>query len=100
MLLFRLFRSSLCETKGRTRKRGTVQLARARDPPRANVSKRMATRQAVHARNCTTFALRLPFRLPPPEHPKKEGSFLAYCARKGGFSSSWRCSRWPWVLLG
>ena len=51
--LFRLFRSSLCETKGRTRKRGTVQLARAPDPPRANVSKRMATRQAVHARNCT-----------------------------------------------
>eukprot|EP00964_Phaeocystis_antarctica_P035197 scaffold20079_cov88-Phaeocystis_antarctica.AAC.1 len=34
---FRLFRSSLFETKGRTRKRGTVQLARARDPPRANV---------------------------------------------------------------
>eukprot|EP00964_Phaeocystis_antarctica_P101584 scaffold67035_cov84-Phaeocystis_antarctica.AAC.1 len=46
-------KSSLCETKGRTRKRGTVQLARARDPPRANVSKRMATRQAVHAINCT-----------------------------------------------
>ena len=34
--LFRLFRSSLCETKlKRTRKRGTVQLARTRDPPRA-----------------------------------------------------------------
>ena len=33
--LFRLFRFSLCETKGRTRKRGTVQLVRTRDTPRA-----------------------------------------------------------------
>eukprot|EP00964_Phaeocystis_antarctica_P070832 scaffold43140_cov62-Phaeocystis_antarctica.AAC.5 len=33
-----LFRSSLCETKGRTRKRGTVQLARTRDTPRAKQS--------------------------------------------------------------
>ena len=36
--LFRLFRSSLCEAKGRTCKRGTVQLARTRDTPRAKQS--------------------------------------------------------------
>ena len=48
-----LFRFSLFKTKGRTCKRGTEQLARTRDPPRANVLKRMTTRQAVHARNCT-----------------------------------------------
>ena len=36
--LFRLFRSSLCEAKGRTSKRGTVQLARTRDTPRAKQS--------------------------------------------------------------
>ena len=36
--LFRLFRSSLFETKGRTCKRGTVQLARTRDSPRAKQS--------------------------------------------------------------
>ena len=36
--LFRLFRSSLFEAKGRTCKRGTVQLARTRDTPRAKQS--------------------------------------------------------------
>eukprot|EP00964_Phaeocystis_antarctica_P027525 scaffold15532_cov67-Phaeocystis_antarctica.AAC.2 len=37
-LFLGLFRSSLCETKGRTCKRGTVQLARTRDTPRAKQS--------------------------------------------------------------
>ena len=36
--LLTLFRLSLFETKGRTRKRGTVQLARTRDSPRAKQS--------------------------------------------------------------
>ena len=36
--LFRLFKSSLFETEGRTCKRGTVQLARTRDTPRAKQS--------------------------------------------------------------
>eukprot|EP00964_Phaeocystis_antarctica_P065393 scaffold39457_cov40-Phaeocystis_antarctica.AAC.1 len=41
--LFRLFRSSLCEAKGRTRKRGTVQLARTRDTPRGQNNRTLRT---------------------------------------------------------